>query len=267
VIDLAKTGLHKCSRVVPLISDSLKLLFSNPVLFVPKLIIAILYGIGTLVAANLAKQLFSFQSLTNEQILNFDFSFFFLSFSILLILTLFSFFVDLFFCGFYPVLVKLALEKKLSFKTAFDLVKPKLFKIFLSGVLLWLLITFVSVIEAVIIFYFNLSNIGFILSLLVDFVFVFFFYFLYPKLVFESMNLGGIFKDSFFVSLRNNKLVFLLSVIPFLVSVIKFGLAYFSDSSLFLVIFWVLVVLTGFVYAVHAVVNQLAYENLPKLKN
>ncbi len=248
--------------VIPIISDSVELLLKNPILFVPKLIIAILYGFGTLLAIGLSKQLFSFQSFTSEQILSFDFGYFFSALALLFGLTILAYFVDLFFSGFYPVLVSLAEKKKLSFKEGFHLFKPKIVPIFISGIILWVIITIVSIIEAAIILYFNLSSTGFILSFIVTFIFIFIFYFLYPKIVFENSKLSSAFADSFFVSLKNKKLVFILSLIPFCVSVIKFVLAYFADSAFYMIIFWILVILTGLVYSVHCVVNQLAYDKI-----
>jgi len=252
--------------IIPIILDSIKLLLKNPILILPKLLIAILYGFGTLIAVDLSKQLFSFQAFTSEQFLTFDFTNLFISCFFLLGLTISAFFIDLFFSGFYPILVSLALKKKLAFKEAFNLFKPKLVQIFLAGMIIWVLLTIISITEAAIIIFFNLSDIGLILSLIITFVFAFIFYFIYPKLVFENLPVQNVFTDSFAVSLKNKKLVFVLSLIPFSVSIIKFVLAYFSDSTLFLVLFWGLVFITGLVYSIHAVVNQLAYIKISNFK-
>ncbi len=245
-----------------LVSDSIKLLLKNPILFLPKLIIAFLYGLGAFYAVDLSKSLFSLQSLTYEQMVGFDFNYFFTALILLLGLTIFTFFVDLLFSGFYPIIISLSEKKKLSFKEALKLFKPKIVRILLIGVILWAIVTVISLIEATIILYFNLSNTGFILSFVITFVFIFVFYFIYPKTIFENLNLSKTFSQSLFNSLSNKKLVFALSLIPFLVSIMKFVLAYFSDSIISILIFWVLVVLTGLIYSVHVVVNQLAYEKL-----
>ena len=254
--------VYSNKTIVPIIYDSIKLLLANPILFVPKLIIAILYGAGILLAVDLFKQLVYFQSFTSEQIINFDLSYFFAAATLLFSLAILTYFIDLFFSGFYPVLVSLAEKKKLSFKEGFILFKPKIGSTLISGVVLWVIITIFSILEAVIIFYFNLSSVGFILSFIMTFIFVFIFYFLYPKVVFENTNLSKTFVDSLYVSLNNKKLVFVLSLIPFCVSIIKFVLAYFANSAFYLNIFWILVILTGVVYSIHAVVNQLAFDKL-----
>ena len=62
-----------------ILSEAVHLLIKNPVLFIPKLLIAFFYGVGTLFAMGLARELYSFTSFTTEQMLSFDFSAFFLS--------------------------------------------------------------------------------------------------------------------------------------------------------------------------------------------
>lgn len=259
MVSKKKENISKQKFLSPLAFESIKLLFENPILFVPKVLIAILYGVGTLLAVDLSKELMSFQDFTTQQVLNFDFSYFFIAVTVLFAFTIITFFIDLFFSGFYPILVSLAKKKRLSFKEAFILFKPRIFPILVSGIFLWVLLTIVSLIEAVVILNFNLSSTGFILSFIVTFVFIFIFYFLYPKIVFEDKKISKSFVESFFVSLKNKKLVFVLSLIPFSVSVIKFVLAYFSDSSSMMILFWALVLLTGVIYSIHAVINQLAY--------
>lgn len=249
-----------------LVFDSIKLLMKNPILVVPKLLIAFLYGITTLYVVGLSKELLSLQSLTTEQLLNIDFNYFFIAFCILLVLTVLTFFIDIIFMGFYPILISLAQKGKLSFKEAFKLFKPKLFSVLFTGLILWILVVVISIIEASVILYFNLSSIGFVLSFFVAFILIFVFYFVYPKVVFEGLKVKKTFFESFSVSLKNKKLVFVLSLIPFFVSILKFILAYFPESLLFLVLFWILVILTGLTYSVHITVNQLAYSKISNSK-
>ncbi|HPM86158.1 MAG TPA: hypothetical protein PLI99_03600 [archaeon] len=245
-----------------ILRESILLLLKNPFLFVPKLLIAFFYGVGTLVAVGLVKELFSFSSFSTEQMLSFDFTSFFSIAILLMLFTLFSFFFDLFFNGLYPILVRLALKKKLSFLDGVNLFKPKIFSVFLTGVFLWVLITLVSILESFLVIYYNLSKEGFVLSFLITFLFAFLFYFLYPKIVFENKEIQESFCSSVFDSFKNKKIVFLLSSIPFIVSVLKLILAYFSNDLVFLIIFWVIVILTGVIYSIHSVVNQIAYEKI-----
>jgi hypothetical protein len=245
-----------------ILSEAVHLLIKNPVLFIPKLLIAFFYGVGTLFAMGLARELYSFTSFTTEQMLSFDFSAFFSLALLLMGFTIFTFFLDLFLSGLYPIWVKLALKKKLSFSKGFELFKPKIIPVFFAGVLLWFLITVVSMIESFLLIYFDLSEVGIVFSFLITFLFAFLFYFLYPKIVFENNGVKENFRSSILDSIKNKKLVFLLSIIPLFVSILKFVLAYFSNELVFLISFWVLVIATGFVYSLHVVVNQIAYEKL-----
>ena len=94
-----------------ILSEAVHLLIKNPVLFIPKLLIAFFYGVGTLFAMGLARELYSFTSFTTEQMLSFDFSAFFSLALLLMGFTIFTFFLDLFLSGLYPIWVKLALKK------------------------------------------------------------------------------------------------------------------------------------------------------------
>ena len=245
-----------------ILSEAVHLLIKNPVLFIPKLLIAFFYGVGTLFAMGLARELYSFTSFTTEQMLSFDFSAFFSLALLLMGFTIFTFFLDLFLSGLYPIWVKLALKKKLSVSKGFELFKPKIIPVFFAVVLLWFLITVVSMIESFFFFFFDLSEVGIVFSFLITFLFAFLFYFLYPKIVFENNGVKENFRSSILDSIKNKKLVFLLSIIPLFVSILKFVLAYFSNELVFLISFWVLVIATGFVYSLHVVVNQIAYEKL-----
>jgi len=267
VIKNQSKNVFSTKLIYSLVFDSIKLLSKNPSLVIPKLLIAILYGVGIILAVDLSKQLFLFQSFTSEQIFNYDFSYFFGSAVLMLLIAILTFFIDLFFLGFYPVLISLAEKNKFSFKRGFELFKPKMLSILYGGIILWVLFSVFALIIDLILLYFNLSTNSLILSLILIFAFAFLFYFFYPKLVFENVKLDKTFVNSFLISLKNKKLVFVLSLIPFLVSILKFALAYFSDFALSFALFWVLVILTGLIYSVHAVINQKAYEKLSKSKN
>lgn len=233
-------------------------------MFLPKLLISFFYGVGTLLAASLAKELFFFATLPTEELVLFDFNSFFGLSLILLSFTLFSFFLDLFFNGLYPIMVSLLIKNNFSFKKSFELVKPKLLPIFLGGLILTFLLFLVSVIESVILFFINFSELTFVISFLFAFGFGFLFYFIYPKLVFEKEPIFKKFFSSVSSSIKNKELVFLLSLVPFSVSVLKFLLAFFAEDFLFLLVFWGLVLLTGVIYSIHAVMNQISYERLLK---
>ena len=239
--------------------ESIKLLFAHPVLFLPKLLLAVLYGFGTLLSVDLAKELIRLYAVSFDQVAFSNISSLLFGVIVLLFLTLVSFFLDLFFSGWYPVLVEHARKGRISVLAAFSEVKPKLFAIFASGLIVLALIFVVSVIEAGIILTFNANDFGILLSFVVSFVFIFLFYFLYPIIVRKNLGLAGYFRENFSSTFSNKKKVFIYSFIPFSVSIIKFGVAFFADSAQVMVLFWVLVLLTAFVYTIHSVASQLLY--------
>jgi uncharacterized membrane protein len=253
-------------RSISILQEAFSLLLKHPALFLPKILIAVLYGFGILLSTELMKQMLSLYTLPKEQIAFSDLqNWFFLAIGLLL-LTIISYFVDLFFSALYPIFVNHALKGKISFLKSINESKPKLVQVFVAGIILWLLITIFSVLETGVILFFNLSTLGFAISMLVTFAFVFVFYFLFPIIVSKKQGVLNNFKETFSSSFSNKKKVFLFSLIPFSVSLIKYGVAFFSDSTSGFILFWGLVLLTGIVYSVHAVVNQLLYLKLQKTK-
>lgn len=243
--------------------SAVELLIKNPLLFLPKLFVAVLYGFSTLFAASLAKTFF-LVSASPQSFSQSDLQFFFALALGLFVLTIVAFFVDLFISGLYPLLVVQALKGKVSFIRAMVDEKTKLVSLFISGVLLWILITIVSFIESGIIVFFGFKELGIVVSFAVSFVFIFVFYFLFPQIIFGKSRV----KDSFFFSVKesvkNKKAVFIYSLIPFSVSVMKFVSAFFVDSLGTSIVFWGLVLLTGIIYSVHAVSNQILYSKIQK---
>jgi hypothetical protein len=257
-----KMKVSSDSYKIFVVIDSAKLLLAHPVLFLPKLLLAVLYGVGTLSAAALAKGMFQLYSMPKDQMVFSSISSLLAGLVFLLVLTVVSYFLDLFFSGWYPILVEYARKGKINFFAAFNEVKPKVFSIFVLGSVVFMLIFVVSLVEAGIVFAFNANNFGLVLSLLISFVFIFFFYFLYPVVAFKKQGFSAYFKENFSSILENKKIVFVYSFIPFSVSIIKFGVAFFADSVQAMVLFWGLVLLTAVVYALHAVVNQLLYSKV-----
>jgi len=246
------------------IKASIFLLIKNPKLFLPKLIVAVLYGVGILLSVNLVNRAVGFTQIPREQLVFDELQSFLVSALLLFVLTVLTYFVDLFFSGLYPFLVEQSKNGKVSFFKAFVQTKPKLYALFVSGILVWLLLMLVSFIEAGIILFFNLSWEGAVISFVITFAFIFLFYFLFPIIVFKKENLGEIFKKTFISSFSNKKTVFIYSLISFSVSIIKYSVAFYSSSPQMLVLFWGLVLLTAIVYSIHAVVNQLLYVSVSK---
>ncbi|MFA5125551.1 MAG: hypothetical protein WC462_00930 [archaeon] len=258
--------MHKNLDKFSILMKAIFLLKKHPVLFLPKLILAFLYGFGILLSTQLLHKMISFTSILPEEIVLDDLRNFFLLALFLLVLTVFSYFVDLFFSGLYPLLVNQAVKGKISFSKAFFELKPKLVKLFISGVIVFLFISIFSFVEALVLFFLNFSDFGTIVSFIVTFIFIFLLYFLFPIISSKKLGVVSSFRKTIFSSFKNKHIVFLFSLIPFSVSIIKFVLAFFADNTGLLVLFWVLVFLTGIVYTIHAVVNQLLYLNLNKRK-
>jgi len=248
------------------LKQAIFLLIKHPVLFLPKLLVAIIYGVSTLLSFSLLLQMVQLTYIPSDQIVFGDFQSFFVSALLLLALTVISFFIDLFFSGFYPILINHALKGKISFSKCFGEFKPKIIKLLISGILFWLLITVISIIESLVLLNFAFNELSLILSFIITFIILFFFYFFYPVIVLKQKGIWKTFKETFSASLSNKKTVLIYSIIPFSVSIIKFVLAYFSTDSSVLIIFWALVILTGLVYAVHVVVNQLLFLKTQKKK-
>ncbi len=239
---------------------SLSILKKNPLLFLPKVFVAILYGFATLWAANLAQELLSIIQNQNK-VLSFAQSQDILSSAaLLLLLTLITFFVDLFFSGLYPILVDQAFKGRVSWFKAFFVLKKKLWLIFSSGVVAWIIVGVFSALASAVLFFLNMNEFSWILSFAIGFIFIFFFYFLFPTVIFKESKLTHSIKDTLFESFANKRIVFLYSLIPFSVSVVKFILAFFSSTIEVLWVFWGLVIITGVIYSFHAVASQLLYE-------
>jgi len=251
--------LNSCKKQV--IIESVFLLLKNPILFVPKLFVAFLYGWGMLFSASLLKQMYYLYSAQSQVVLS-EINSFFISAFLLFALTIFTFFVDLFFSGIYPPAVLSAQKEKIDFKNIIFSAKKRILLLFVSGIILWLLITVVSMASSVVIVFFGLNSYSVYLSFGISFAFIFIFYFIFPEVIFGTGRVKGVFTDSVKKSFQNKKKVFVYSLIPFSVSVLKFFVAFSAESFEGMVIFWALVLVTGLVYSIHAVANQILYSSL-----
>ncbi|VVB76537.1 Uncharacterised protein [uncultured archaeon] len=251
--------MHKNLDILKLLKETFGLLHKQPVLFLPKLLIAVLYGFITLYGVSLARDFFPLASdpanisiSAAQGIL--------VSAGILLISAVFVYFLDLFFSGLYPVLTEQAKRGKVSFRKAFLESKGTIRVLFTAGVIVTVLLMIVSFIESLFSSSFKLDAYSVVLYFVIAFMFIFLFYFLYPVIVFKKKSVLFSFKYSLSGAFSNKRSVFLFSIIPFFASIIKFWLAIFSNSVEMLVIFWILTILTGIIYSIHAVSNQLLYS-------
>ena len=240
---------------------SLKILFHRPVLFLPKLIVALLYGLGVLWSISLVQKIIPLLSLNSSQVIS-NANALFGDALLVLALSAVAFFLDILFSGLYPALVEQAVQGGISFSKAFAAVRKKLHLILYSGIVAWVVVGVVSLLLSAVLLFFNLSEISWVISFAVAFSFIFFFYFLFPTVVFKDDSVKSSFRDTIKESLKNSRIVFVYSLIPFGVSVVKFVVAFFSADPGALLFYWALVIITAFVYSVHAVLNQVLFSRL-----
>jgi len=244
------------------LKETFSLLIKHPILFLPKLFIAILYGFSTLFTVDFAKQMVDLYNTPRSQIVFSDVSNFLFLAGLLMVGIIIIYFIDVFFSGLYPILVDQARKGKVSFRKSMHEIKPKLIILFLSAIITWVLMTIVSFIESVLLSSLGFNYLSIIATLIITFVFIFILYFLYPIIAFNKKGIFGSFKETFSSSLKNKRVVFLYSLIPFSVSIFKIGIAFYSDQTFFLIVFWLLVLLTAVIYTIHAIVNQLLYSKV-----
>jgi len=241
---------------------ALNLLGAQPKLFVPKIIIAILYGVMTLISAYLVAEAILIQA--NPAILqSADYVSYLMIFTLaFLVFSIFIYFLDVFFSGLYPILVKDAKKGKVSFLSAFSQLKGKYVKLFISGIVIFVLLAITSIIDSVFLIAFGFGVESVLVSFVLAFVLIFLLYFLFPIVAFEQKSVHGTIRETFYSAFRNKSVVLIFSVVPFSITAIKFAIAYFSTSVEMFLVFWILVLLTGIIYSIHAVVNQILYEGV-----
>ncbi len=241
---------------------SFKLSLKHPVLFVPKLIVALLYGYGLLASVSIIQEMFLIMSSPASGVVIGEASSLLASAVFVLLVTLCTFFFDIVFSGIYPSLVEQAVNGRIDFKKALVPVKKKIWKIISAGILSAVFVGIASSILSFVLISLHFDEFSWIVSLAVGFAFIFLLYFLFPTVVFGEKGVKDSFKLTLFESFSNKRIVFLYSIIPFSVSVLKFVIAFFISVPGFLVLFWVLVLLTGFIYTLHAVSNQVIYSTI-----
>ena len=127
------------SDFLPILKESIGLLLKNPILFLPKILIALLYGLGALISVYLVQKLILLYGASQGSVDLSDLqNWLYLSIA-LIVLVVVSYFLDLFFSGLYPLLVNQAIKGKVSFRNAFLESKKGLVSLFVAGIILWVL--------------------------------------------------------------------------------------------------------------------------------
>jgi hypothetical protein len=250
---------------VSFFKNAFVLLKKHPKLFLPKLILAGLFGIGMVATAQLtiatlaATQGYPYLLLPAVTLLGYSLG--------LLIL-------DSLVNAMYPVLVKQYAEKRpLSFQHAWEhaIHKAKTIVPATMGVL----VLFSLIVLPFEFLFLNAIQNGVnataifpgIALLLVLFVFAMLFYWFYPVVSLEQKNSAQSIIRTIQLSRNHAKTIAIASFFPFLVSLINLALAFFIDIWGVLAVFILLRFVTAVVYTYHMVLNPTLYlTNHPQNK-
>lgn len=250
-------------QLIKILKDSFELLKKEPKLFLPKLLIAILYGILIIFQAQILLQFVTIFSgeMTTQQIQQIIQILFFSI--ILLISNILVYLLDTLITATYPALVK-QFPKKISFKKAIKESKNNYLKAIISSIIL---LTITMIISTLITIPFILTNqtnpnIQIIISLSVGFVIVFLFYLLFPVLMLEKKGIIYSIKKSITMSFKNKKNILALSLLPLTITLTKLLLAIFITHPLALILFILLVIITALLHTYSTVATQTTYFSL-----
>ena len=248
------------------LGEAFSLLLKEPRLFLPKLLVAFLYGALMVFTASLLLKFYylDFSSYASESIeavqaLAGD-AFLWLAVSLAVLL------VDVVTSAMYPVMVKEFRQgKKISFRRAFSFALQK-FWVTVPAVLAYLLIF--SIISFPFIFFFDLAvvsgNFSQLFFSLLGVVAVIFltnvlFYFIYPVSTLEKGNFVSALFSTVKLGQKDLSMVSKAAVFPFIVSLANFAVAFLVENPAFLALFVFLRFLTALVYSYHLVLNPVIY--------
>ena len=241
--------------ILKIFKDSFILLGKQPKLFLPKIIVAFLYGLIMIITASFVLALFPALNAKDYAALA---TLFF--YDLLLLVFLFVVLcIDVFTNAMYPQMVKDFFDNKgISFSRAFSSVKGKFVKIFLSAILLEFLLAIpFSLISVVLILSKNfvLLTVFVIIFLVLYLIIASLFYFVYPLLVLESVFFFKNFSASFSMTKKKLPKVFLASLLPFAISLVNFALAFVSQRWEFLLVFLLMRLLIAIMQTYNMVLN------------
>ncbi|MBU0635502.1 hypothetical protein KKE06_00580 [Candidatus Micrarchaeota archaeon] len=243
--------------------EAFRLVLKEPKLFLPKLVISIVYGF---VMLEIAQAVLQASTLVSSQVTQamIQEATIVLGITIgLLIVTIIAMIVDIWISSWYPILVSNYHSKKsLSFKRAareswkrFSVVLPALLGIELVIALILAFVLDMTLFLLPAVFFIPVLIIGFVIIFLVLLA-------VYPLLsvgVLEKKSIRETFFRSFSLSKKNWKIFSLASILPFSISLVNVGLAFLAEIAAFLVLFWVFRILLAFIVTYNIVVNPSAY--------
>ena len=251
--------------IVELFRQSFSMLAREPKLFIPKIVVAFLYGFGMLATAFISLEslpiILSPESFAPEQAFNL------LSLSLMLfVYSIFLFAIDVLVNSMYPVLVKdfkqrnpISLPKALRFALSkFWIVFPAVIVVdFAVAIPFALLLSLVALSGNIVAFFVVAA-----LFLAASFLVIVLFYVVYPVSVLSEKNFVSALLKATSLGAGNLKHLSMPSLIPFTLSVINFALAFLAANPAFLVAFIVLRFLIALVYTYHMVLNPNVYFEL-----
>ncbi|MDD5162935.1 MAG: hypothetical protein PHD95_01880 [Candidatus ainarchaeum sp.] len=247
--------------ILRILLESLVLLKSQPKLFLPKIIVAFLFGAALLLTA----QLFLKGPLTQALSPNYNFCSeldcvtFIAETLLLLVFISIIIIIDIFTNAMYPAMVRdFFNKKKISFRSAFGSLKGKKIKIFLSIILIELLLWLPFVLLAEVLIFTN--NKLFLYLFIVVFLVIYLalatiFYFAYPVLVIGENFFLKMFSEAFRMSHGKGSKIIVFSFLPFFISILSFLLAFLARDPGFLLLFILVRFLMALLQTYHMVLN------------
>ncbi|MBN1941352.1 MAG: hypothetical protein JW772_04180 [Candidatus Diapherotrites archaeon] len=262
--------------LLKIIRESFVLLGKKPKLFVPKILVALLYGMTMLFAAQFvmfylpeiqeimsqfnvylesgaATSAYGGISVSNPLLfVVYDLGLIFLMF--------FTLAFDVFTNAMYPTMIKDYFSKKpISFSRAAGLLKGKILKILLTILIIEVIFLVPLATLSVLLFFAGNYLVLFILMIIILLVILILsvvLYFVYPLLVFESVFFFSTIKRSWQLARAKAPKIVAASFIPFFISLFNIFLAFLAVNSLgFLLIFFLFRFLIAVTQTYHMVLN------------
>lgn len=258
----------KQNKITGYLKQAAETLSKHPKLFLPKILLAGLFGIGMLLTAETAKNLPLIEGMTLEQQKQS-----LAIASMLLAYTLFLIIADVFVNAMYPTLVKQAKNReKISFRQALRKALQRTKTVLPANLAILAGFTTITIpLNLAFIFFLKAGNTwGMIAAAAMIAIILFLaaigFYWIYPITVMEKTGTVSSLKTAMTLSKKNLKNVSIASIFPFIVSTANFALAFFAENP---AAFWAFVLMrlaTSIVYTYHMVLNPEMYFELEEKK-
>ncbi len=250
-----------------ILKKSFFLLKKEPKLFIPKIIIAILYGLAIIFEGQILLKLIELYPISVSTINIAKLSETFTLALILFIFSIFIYLIDTITTAIYPSLVS-QFPSKISFKKAYFDSKKRFKPAVISSIIVLLItIILISIITIpIILLSYESIVLQMTISLTIGFVIVFLFYLLFPTIMLENKGIIKSIKSSIQSSFDNKKNIFSLSLIPLIISILKLWLAINFDNLFAIVLFILLVFLTGILHTYSTIATQTTYFSIKNKK-